>query len=486
MGTFKVNGLISATGTISASNGFIGNLTGNADSATILKPTDNLDTTAYSAGQWVPSPVTANNGILVWREAFSNNLLSPDTGDIVLWLSGGQQLNVTIDGHFWQDHDALVLDQRNFTSYVNPISISALGAKVEFGIWGMKDPEFGDNWIRTTSYGLLPYNSGGIGSSHSAIGESGWWFNNSWIETMHTNEIYLNAHIDDLAFIHTEIHDTMTFFDFNLCDDENDRFRWVGGLHNSSTGAIDWYESMVLTLQGVNNSLLRLNGVFSCNDAHVDNKLYVGTEGILVGGNRIVRHDGEGTNFNIYSGNGHTNFWEIDSYNGNLRMYTWRESDGNYKGITIEQETGAIIADKVYGAVWNDYAEYRICNEDFKPGQVVCENNDDTLSIAKERLQPGANIVSDTFGFAIGETDEAKCPIAVSGRVLAYTYEPREEFQAGEAVCAAPNGTVSRMTREEIIRYPERIIGTVSSVPSYDTWGTGNVKVDNRIWIKVK
>lgn len=147
---------------------------------------------------------------------------------------------------------------------------------------------------------------------------------------------------------------------------------------------------------------------------------------------------------------------------------------------------GYLTASRVYGAVWNDYAEYRICNEDFKPGQVVCENNDDTLSIAKERLQPGANIVSDTFGFAIGETNEAKCPIAISGRVLAYTYEPRKEFQAGDAVCAAPNGTVSRMTREEIIQYPERIIGTVSSVPSYDTWGTGNVKVDNRIWIKVK
>lgn len=139
----------------------------------------------------------------------------------------------------------------------------------------------------------------------------------------------------------------------------------------------------------------------------------------------------------------------------------------------------------LYGAAWNDYAEYRICNDEFKAGQVVCENGDDTLSISTERLQPGANIVSDTFGFAIGETDEAKCPIAVSGRVLAYTYEPREEFKAGDAVCAGPDGTVSKMTREEICEYPERIIGTVSAVPNYDIWGAGEIKVDNRIWIKV-
>lgn len=139
----------------------------------------------------------------------------------------------------------------------------------------------------------------------------------------------------------------------------------------------------------------------------------------------------------------------------------------------------------LFGAAWNDYAEYRICNDEFIPGQVVCENGDDTLSISSKRLQPGTNIISDTFGFAIGETYQAKCPIAVAGRVLAYTYEPREEFKAGDAVCAGPNGTVSKMTRLEIIKYPERIIGTVSAIPNYEYWGEKNISVNNRIWIKI-
>lgn len=139
----------------------------------------------------------------------------------------------------------------------------------------------------------------------------------------------------------------------------------------------------------------------------------------------------------------------------------------------------------LYGAAWNDYAEYRI-SDCFEAGRVICENGDDTLSIATERLQPGANVISDTFGFAIGETEEAKTPIAVSGRVLVYTYEDRNEFKAGDAVCAAPNGTVSKMTREEIREYPERIVGVVSAIPNYNTWGAGNVPVNNRIWIKVK
>ena len=42
------------------------------------------------------------------------------------------------------------------------------------------------------------------------------------------------------------------------------------------------------------------------------------------------------------------------------------------------------------------------------------------------------------------------------------------------------------MSREEIVNYPDRIIGTVSEIPTYETWGTNNVKVNGRIWITVK
>lgn len=147
---------------------------------------------------------------------------------------------------------------------------------------------------------------------------------------------------------------------------------------------------------------------------------------------------------------------------------------------------GDIYGDKVFGAVWNDYAEYRICNEEYKPGMCVIEKGDDTLIVSQQRLSQDGYIVSDTFGFSIGETEEAKCPVAVSGRVLAYTDEPRENFKPGDAVCVGTNGMVSKMSREEIKEYPERIIGTVSAIPEYETWGTKKIEVNGRIWIKVR
>lgn len=147
---------------------------------------------------------------------------------------------------------------------------------------------------------------------------------------------------------------------------------------------------------------------------------------------------------------------------------------------------GTFRAGQVYGAVWNDYAEYRRTQKHVQPGYCVIETGKGDLIKSSKRLQPGANIVSDTFGFAIGETEQTKTPLAVSGRVLAYPYEDRDSYQAGDPVCSGPNGTISRMTREEVREYPDRIIGTVSEIPNYEVWGTGNVKVNNRIWIKVK
>ena len=197
-----------------------------------------------------------------------------------------------------------------------------------------------------------------------------------------------------------------------------------------------------------------------------------------------ISTDAEGGNITIYAptGNtGSTNYWQMDAYNGDLRWYRVKTDGTTTTGPHIKSSNLGI-----YGAVWNDYAEFRTQKEIIEPGYCVASSNNGEVYKTTEKFQACDGIVSDTFGFAIGETDECKTPLAVAGRVLAYYSGNREDYHAGDTVCAGPEGKVCKMTREEIREWPDRIVGIVSEIPEYETWGSGNIKVNNRIWIKVK
>ncbi len=160
---------------------------------------------------------------------------------------------------------------------------------------------------------------------------------------------------------------------------------------------------------------------------------------------------------------------------------------------TLVHNSSVYTQDTVlFGAAWNDYAEFRKDNQDEtqEPGRCVYELGNGVLALTTERLQRGCEIISDTFGFAIGQDERNNCntPIAVSGRVLAYVYEGKEfaKNHIGWPVCSGPNGTVSVMTEEEEEKYSSRIIGTISEVPDYKFWGTKSVEVKERVWIRIK
>ena len=151
----------------------------------------------------------------------------------------------------------------------------------------------------------------------------------------------------------------------------------------------------------------------------------------------------------------------------------------------------------IWSAVWNDFAEYRTSNES-EPGRVIVPQANGIAVRSTERLQSGARIVSDTYGHSIGYCNEAQTPVGVSGRVLAYPYQDPANYKVGDAVCAAPNGTVDVMSREEIMMYPERIIGIINEIPQYEKWHrtvncgddkqpkTFDIEVKGRIWIDIK
>lgn len=177
----------------------------------------------------------------------------------------------------------------------------------------------------------------------------------------------------------------------------------------------------------------------------------------------------------------------LNSMNANNRTWIITISGGS---IAISRRIWC-SGDSVAGAVWNDYAECRQADTQ-EPGYVLSETGKDTLTKTSNRLQHFAGVSSDTWGFSQGETEKAKTHIAVAGRVLVYPYQNRENYHPGDCVCATKGGMVDIMTREEIIKYPDRIVGIVSCVPDYEAWGGGKdadrepVKVNGRIWIKVK
>ena len=117
---------------------------------------------------------------------------------------------------------------------------------------------------------------------------------------------------------------------------------------------------------------------------------------------------------------------------------------------------GNIYGSQVYGAVYNDYAERRKSQCEIKPGYVVTEIGDDYVIKCTSDKNSTAMIVSDTYGFLIGE-DEGRfysTPVGLSGRVLAYVSKYSKPLTIGDAVCSAKDGKIRKMSKLEKILHP--------------------------------
>ena len=128
----------------------------------------------------------------------------------------------------------------------------------------------------------------------------------------------------------------------------------------------------------------------------------------------------------------------------------------------------------MHGAAWNDYAENRHFegaeNIEDLVGHVVCEDGKGNLVLSTERLQPCSYIVSDTYGMTIGE---GNIHVAVAGKVSVIVEEPVE---LGDCITAGANGKASKMSRQEIVNYPDRILGIVTKVSDED----------EKVWVEIK
>ena len=74
----------------------------------------------------------------------------------------------------------------NGSGYAPTWRLISNGLKYANGYWGLTDPSGGDaDWTRTTSLGIIPYQSGGAGSGHQSLGTSSWYFLSAYIDTVY-------------------------------------------------------------------------------------------------------------------------------------------------------------------------------------------------------------------------------------------------------------------------------------------------------------
>ena len=156
-------------GTVTATT-FKGSLSGNASSATALTSSAGSTTQpvyfsggkpvacSYTLGKSVPADAkfTDTN---TWR-GIQNNLTSAAT-DQSLSAAQGKALNE-----------------------------KKMGAVSANGFYGLARPDGNtSDWIRTTTNGIIPTQSGSRGSGHSALGTDSWYFNVSYIDHMYSTDV---------------------------------------------------------------------------------------------------------------------------------------------------------------------------------------------------------------------------------------------------------------------------------------------------------
>lgn len=162
------DGVSTMSGTLSGT--FKGDLTGNASTATALTSSAGSATQpvyfsggkpvacSYTLGKSVPADAkfTDTN---TWR-GVQNNLTSTAT-DQSLAAAQGKVLNEK--------------------------KMSAVSAN---GFYGMARPDNNtSDWIRTTTNGIIPVQSGGRGSGHSALGTDSWYFNQAYVDHVYTTDV---------------------------------------------------------------------------------------------------------------------------------------------------------------------------------------------------------------------------------------------------------------------------------------------------------
>ena len=147
---------------------------------------------------------------------------------------------------------------------------------------------------------------------------------------------------------------------------------------------------------------------------------------------------------------------------------------------------GDLMAEKIWNAVWNDYADLQLLSDELIPGKCYFDTADGAKVCTSRCQKSVIGIASDTFAHAVGtRSDIQQVPIAVAGWALAHV---DKEYECGTPLTNDENGDLTEMTLDEKRNYPERIVGIYKRKEVELEFGPNGskIKVNNRHWVKIK
>lgn len=221
----------------------------------------------------------------------------------------------------WAKQLAFADHTHSYTEITNrPTLIKAVSKN---GYWGMADHDGSDsNWIRTTTAGIIPYQSGGAGAGHCGIGTSSWYFSSAYIDTVNCVNASVSGHIDVGGYIQSS-NLINTYFEYQSNRGSVD-WRFGAATGTSDENFFGFYDAKTGKIP------LALDGNFG--------NIYVGfnvdsyesptTAGVYLGGQVA------GNRAFIYNG---------DSYQGSIWIQT--RLDGSWKWFSLGRACSTALSD---------------------------------------------------------------------------------------------------------------------------------------------
>lgn len=215
-------------------------------------------------------------------------------------------------------------DDRYYTeTEINTKLGAKLGAVSANGYYGMARPDGNtSDWIRTTTTGIIPYQSGGAGGGHCGLGTSSWYFSNAYIDTVNCVNASVSGHIDAAGYIQSS-NLINTYFEYQ-----------------SNRGTIDWRFGSA-TATGDENFF----GFYDAKTGKIPLALDGNFGNIYVGFN--VGGLNQKTSVGVYLGaqvSGNRAFiYHGDSYAGSIWIQT--RLDGSWKWFSLGRACSTALSD---------------------------------------------------------------------------------------------------------------------------------------------